>query len=209
MTTKSFCPGFISKTSCYRATTIHISKMSHPKRPFSVLIEILHVLDSEPVRWQTVGFFRSYCMCFSVIAVRFYFMVGKTVWAFWGVASSSRQRLVMVLRSVKNEMPWNITEMPFDWWNPMDLSQGTCSPTFVFTSLALVWTNPFTPKFKHYILPDFKEKCTNEVVTIGICISIFHLSELWKAKFFILCDVLILVGLQGKSEIDHSWEWKG
>ena len=26
--------------------------------------------------------------------------------------------------------------------------------------------------------------------------------------FSILCDVIFLVGLQGKFEIDHSWEWK-
>ena len=30
-----------------------------------------------------------------------------------------------------------------------------------------------------------------------------------KANFFILCDVIFLVRLQGKFEIDHSWEWKG
>ena len=35
---------------------------------------------------------------------------------------------------------------------------------------------------------------------------IFHLSKLWKAKFFILCDVVFLVRLQGKFEIDHSRE---
>ena len=33
----------------------------------------------------------------------------------------------------------------------------------------------------------------------------FHLSKLWKAKFFILCDVIFLVRLQGKFDIDHSW----
>ena len=38
--------------------------------------------------------------------------------------------------------------------------------------------------------------------------SIYHLSKLWKTKFFILCDVIFLVRLQGKFEIDHSWEHK-
>ena len=38
-------------------------------------------------------------------------------------------------------------------------------------------------------------------------IIIFHLSKLWKAIFFILCDVKFLVRLQGKFDIDHSWEW--
>ena len=45
----------------------------------------------------------------------------------------------------------------------------------------------------------------DEVVRIGSVI-IFHLSELWKAKFFILFDATFLVELQGKLEIDHSWE---
>ena len=35
----------------------------------------------------------------------------------------------------------------------------------------------------------------SEVVRIGSVI-IFHLSKLWKAKFFILCDVIFLVRLQ-------------
>ena len=43
----------------------------------------------------------------------------------------------------------------------------------------------------------------SDVVRIG-SIIIFHLSKLWKAKFFILCDVIFLVRLQGKFEIDHS-----
>ena len=46
-------------------------------------------------------------------------------------------------------------------------------------------------------------KCISEVGRIG-SIIIFHLSKLWKAKFFILCDVIFLVRLQGKFEIDHS-----
>ena len=32
--------------------------------------------------------------------------------------------------------------------------------------------------------------------------------ELWKVKFFVLCDVVFVVRLQGKFEIDHTWEWK-
>ena len=39
-----------------------------------------------------------------------------------------------------------------------------------------------------------------EVVRMG-SIIIFDLSKLWKAKFFILCDVIFLVRLQGKFEI--------
>ena len=48
----------------------------------------------------------------------------------------------------------------------------------------------------------------SEVVRIGSVIN-FHLSKLWKAKFFTLCDVILLVQLQGKLDLDHSWEWKG
>ena len=67
--------------------------------------------------------------------------------------------------------------------------------------------HPFTPKFKKYILQTFKEKCMSEVVRIGSVI-LFHLGKLWKTKFSTLCDVTFLVRLQGKFEIDHSWEWK-
>ena len=41
------------------------------------------------------------------------------------------------------------------------------------------------------------------IVKIG-SIIIFHLSKLLKTKFFILCDVIFLVRLQGKFDIDHS-----
>ena len=40
----------------------------------------------------------------------------------------------------------------------------------------------------------FQEKCIREVVRVG-SIIIFHLSKLWKAKFFILCDVILLMRL--------------
>ena len=51
-----------------------------------------------------------------------------------------------------------------------------------------VLVNPFTPKFKKNI---------SEVVRIG-SIIIFNSSKLWKAKFFILCDVIFLVKCRGK-----------
>ena len=50
-----------------------------------------------------------------------------------------------------------------------------------------------------------EENCISEEVRIG-CRIIFHLSKLWKAKSFILCDVIFLERLQGKFGIDHSWE---
>ena len=48
----------------------------------------------------------------------------------------------------------------------------------------------------------------SEVMRIG-SIIIFNLSKLWKAMFFILCDVILPVRLQEKFELGHSWEWKG
>ena len=92
----------------------------------------------------------------------------------------------------------------------------------------LVWTPPtaertahvthaiVTPFDKHWPRTDlkkyilrtfFQETCISEVGKIG-SIIIFHMSKLWKAKFSILCDVIFLVRLQGKFEVDHSWEWK-
>ena len=47
-----------------------------------------------------------------------------------------------------------------------------------------------------------------EVLRIG-SIIIFHLSKLWIARFSIFCDVIFLVRLQGKFEIDHSERLKG
>ena len=34
----------------------------------------------------------------------------------------------------------------------------------------------------------------------------FRLMKLQKAKLFMLCDVILLVRLQDKFELDHSWE---
>ena len=45
-------------------------------------------------------------------------------------------------------------------------------------------------------------ECICDLLRIG-SIIIFHLSKLWKAKFFILCNVIFLVRLQGKFDIDH------
>ena len=48
----------------------------------------------------------------------------------------------------------------------------------------------------------------SEVMRIG-SLPVCQLSKLWKAKFFTLCDVIFLVRVQGKFDIDHSWRWKG
>ena len=49
----------------------------------------------------------------------------------------------------------------------------------------------------------FKEQCISEEVRIS-SILISHLAT--KAKFSILCDVIFLVRLQGKFDIERSWE---
>ena len=59
------------------------------------------------------------------------------------------------------------------------------------------------PSSKSTFSQPFQEKCISEVVRI-CSIIIFHLSKLWKAKFFILCDVIFLVRLQEKFEFYHS-----
>ena len=71
-------------------------------------------------------------------------------------------------------------------------------------------TGPFTPKFKkyNYSLNFLQRLCMGKVVRIAR-ILIVHQSKLWKDKFSILCDVIFLARLQGKYDIDHSWEWKG
>ena len=65
---------------------------------------------------------------------------------------------------------------------------------------AILYVTLSLPGFKKYIFLTFLRR---NVVWIGSIIT-FHLSKLWKAKFFILCDVLFLVRLQEKFEIDHS-----
>ena len=61
------------------------------------------------------------------------------------------------------------------------------------------------PSSKSTFSQPLKEKCISEVVRIG-SITIFRLSELWKAMFFILCEVIFLMRPQGKFDIDHSRE---
>ena len=64
------------------------------------------------------------------------------------------------------------------------------------------------PNSKRTFSQLLEAKCMSEVVRIG-SIIISHMSKWWNTKFFILCDEIFLVRLQGKFEIDHSWVWKG
>ena len=66
-----------------------------------------------------------------------------------------------------------------------------------------VSSGSFTSKFNKVHSPNlFKERCISEVVRIG-SIIIRRLIKLWKAKFFIRCDVIFVVRLQEKFGIDH------
>ena len=82
---------------------------------------------------------------------------------------------------------------------------------WIISSMTMAWAffNPFSPKLKKCILPNFKkqsyERCSKNLYSI----ITFHLSKLCKVKFSILCDVIFLVRLQGNFDIDHSQEWKG
>ena len=69
-------------------------------------------------------------------------------------------------------------------------------------SVRLLTLSPPSSK-RTFSQPFLKEKCISGVGRIS-GIIIFHLSALWKAKFSILCDVIFLVRLQEKFEIDHS-----
>ena len=61
----------------------------------------------------------------------------------------------------------------------------------MWVNLALI-LNPFHSQVQKANL--FEAKCIRDVVRIG-SIIIFRLCKLWKAKFFILCDVMFLVRL--------------
>ena len=60
-------------------------------------------------------------------------------------------------------------------------------------------------KYKKYISPKLLRmyKLSSENWWYRMIIF-FHLSKLWKSKFFMLCDVIFLVKLQEKSKSDHS-----
>ena len=67
--------------------------------------------------------------------------------------------------------------------------------------------NPFTPKlientFSQRCKEGIEEKWMSNAVRIG-SIIIFHCSKLWKAKFYIMCDVIFLVRVWGKFEIGN------
>ena len=60
--------------------------------------------------------------------------------------------------------------------------------------------DPFTPKFKTYILPNFEGKCTSEVVRIG-SIIISRPVKLRKTKFSILCGYIFWWDCRGNLKL--------
>ena len=80
----------------------------------------------------------------------------------------------------------------------MLVAQGKCKLLRFVCSFT-----PLTPSSKSESSQPFKEKCMSDAVRIG-SIIIFHLSKLWKAKFFILCDVIFLARLQVGSEMVNT-----
>ena len=91
----------------------------------------------------------------------------------------------------------------------LDVAAQTCGSTLQRNVCAClskcVHVTLSLPSSKTTFSPPFKEKCIGEVVRIG-SIIISHLSKLWNTKFFIPCDVIFLVRMQGKFEIDHPQE---
>ena len=62
---------------------------------------------------------------------------------------------------------------------------------------------PFHPQVQKVHSPNLlKDQCISKVVRIGSIIIFYSLSKLWKDRFSIQCDVLFLVWLQEKPEID-------
>ena len=81
------------------------------------------------------------------------------------------------------------------WFTDQTFTSSTLSLSLL--SSKSVFSQPFK-----------KSNCMSDVARI-CSRTIFDLSKLWKAKFSLLCDVILLVRLQEKFDIDHSQEWKG
>ena len=75
-----------------------------------------------------------------------------------------------------------------------------CVMTSLFSVIALTLS---LLSSKSVFSQPFKKRWMSDVARICSIIT-FHLSKLWKVKFSILCDVIFLVRLQEKFDIDHS-----
>ena len=68
------------------------------------------------------------------------------------------------------------------------------------------FVNPIQSNLSNHKYYNFRLQvydCTTNMIN---SIIVFHLSKLSKAKFSILCDVIILARQQGEIEVDHSWD---
>ena len=74
--------------------------------------------------------------------------------------------------------------------------------------LCYEWTLSLPSSKSTFSQPFQREIYISDVVRID-SIIIYPLSKLWNAKFSIMCGVIVLVRVQEKFEVDHSWEWTG
>ena len=128
---------------------------------------------------------------------------------FWTIQSCSLLAAIQIVwRNNKYfwiEIEYYMSHEPRGWWFPMfcvcvGVWRGGGGGGRVGKGFGpLLEYNPFTPQFRKYILPTYKEKMyVSEVPRIG-SIFIFDLSKLWKSKFVRLCDVIFLLwpGVKG------------
>ena len=152
------------------------------------------------------------CMCSETRSVRAPCGPGPTRWSPCTAADQTRARTAGT--------PWSAVSrpvrcpperrpccsaccpLPVGRWNGIDSKSwmSFLSQLLGHSSERLATTRVVTlslPSSKRTFSQPFKEKCISEVMRIG-SIIIFHLSKLWKAKFFILCGVIFLVRLLGE-----------
>ena len=93
--------------------------------------------------------------------------------------------------------------IPDEAQNFFPATQDNCFRCFGTAMIILLALTLSLLSSKSTFSKPFKRKCISEVARI-VSIIIFHLSKLWKAKFSKLCDVIFLLMLLGKFDIDHS-----
>ena len=106
----------------------------------------------------------------------------------------------VVTRGLTDQFWWK-------WWSAMMVCDGLCgiaqSWFSLSPSLASCFSShqPFHSKIqKGTFSQTLKEKCVRGIARID-GITIFHLNKQWKAKFFLLRDLMFLVRLQGNLKL--------
>ena len=139
-------------------------------------------------------------------------------WWWEGKETGSADHMTIVRQNkLEKACEWNGSVSAWWWWcvcvgggggggggKPGFVTHSQSSaPSCTFVCEFSAWLTLFHSQVKKGTFSQpVKEICIRDVVRI-----IFNLSKLWKAKFFILCDAILLVRLQVKLEIDHSWVW--